>query len=290
MKHQRILSYSIALVGLLGAGAAQATIGTTADWSEEFTGTALNTAVWTHDTGGGTWGNGELECYQAKNVSVSGGFLTISAKKETVTCGGGSYSYTSSRITTARKKAFTYGRLEMRAKLPAGKGMWPAFWMLGADLYQYSGTYNPAKPNEPLWPTGTSGAGSQWPNSGEIDIMEAVGSATGISTTTGTLHYSNTLGVYTHPTQWYTSTTTKLSDNFHVYAVDWTPTSIAWSLDGVKFLTVPIGTANTAVFAKPFFVLLNLAVGGTWPGSPDASTVFPQTYVIDYVRHYPYLP
>jgi beta-glucanase (GH16 family) len=236
-------------------------------WSDEFNGTALNPAVWSHDTGAGGWGNGESQFYQPQNAVVKDGFLSITAKREAV----GGAPYTSARIQTSRKKTFSYGRIEMRAKLPGTQGMWPAFWLLGETCSSF----------------GLYGGNVSWPACGEIDAMEMVGGladGSGDFTTHGTLHYLNAANVNPMPGVSYRSPT-RLSADFHTYTVDWTPQGFTWYIDGVAFGSKAMASDMTT-FNKPFFLLLNLAVGGNWGGWPNATTVFPQTYVIDYVRHY----
>lgn len=237
------------------------------DWSDEFNGTALDSTVWTHDTGAGGWGNNESQYYQANNAVVSGGYLTITARRENV----GGAPYTSSRIQSSRKKSFTYGRFEMRAKLPQSQGLWPAFWLLGNNCNSFN----------------LYGGNTDWPGCGEIDAMEMIGGlsdGSGDYTTHGTLHYLNAQNINPMPSFAYRNAT-KLSDDFHIYRVDWTPQSFSWSIDGVTYGTKLI-TADMEAFHRPYFMLLNLAVGGNWGGWPDGTTVLPQTYVIDYVRHY----
>ena len=233
--------------------------GWTLDWSDEFNGTSLNTTIWNYDLGGGGWGNNELEYYQAQNAVVQNGYLTITAMKQTV---GGS-SYTSARIQTAQKKTFTYGRFEIMAKLPSTQGMWPAFWLLGATCNSF-GLYGGTVP---------------WPDCGEIDVMEMIGGGAGDYTTHGTIHYA-TGG----PTASYTNSEI-LGAAFHRYTIDWTPQGFTWYFDGIPY-EARTTTAGMSVFQTPFFLVLNFAVGGAWPGNPDSTSVFPQTYVIDYVRHY----
>ena len=237
------------------------------DWSDEFNGTALDSTVWTHDTGAGGWGNNESEYYQPNNAVVSGGYLTITARREIV----GGAPYTSSRIQSSGKKSFTYGRFEMRAKLPGTQGLWPAFWLLGNNCNSFN----------------LYGGNTDWPGCGEIDAMEMIGGlsdGSGDYTTHGTLHYLNAQNINPMPSFAYRNAA-KLSDDFHIYRVDWTPQSFSWSIDGVTYGTKLI-TADMQAFHRPYFMLLNLAVGGNWGGWPDNTTVLPQTYVIDYVRHY----
>jgi beta-glucanase (GH16 family) len=237
------------------------------DWSDEFNGTALDSTVWTHDIGAGGWGNNESQYYQPNNAVVSGGFLTITARRETV----GGAPYTSSRIQSSGKKSFTYGRFEMRAKLPGTQGLWPAFWLLGNNCNSFK----------------LYGGTTDWPGCGEIDAMEMIGGlsdGSGDYTTHGTLHYLNAQNINPMPSFAYRNAA-KLSEDFHIYRVDWTPQSFSWSIDGVTYGTKLI-TADMQAFHRPYFMLLNLAVGGNWGGWPDGTTVLPQTYVIDYVRHY----
>jgi len=229
-------------------------------WSDEFNGpdgSGLDSSRWVYETGGGGWGNGEAENYTARtdNVVQEGGHLDLIARHES---SGGS-SYTSGRIKTAGKFSFRYGRIEMSAKLPQGQGIWPAFWMLGANLDT-----------------------TPWPGCGELDIMEFVGSRP--DRIYGTIHgpgYSGAGGIGA----WH-QRAQGFSDGFHTYAVEWDPEAIRWYFDGELYelrTRVDLGT-HSWVFDHDFFVVLNLAVGGAWPGPPDATTIFPQSYSVDYVR------
>jgi len=239
-------------------------------WSDEFDGAAGRApdgAKWTLETGGSGYGNHELQYYtnSTSNAALDGqGHLVITARKNTdagLGCWYGQCQYTSARLNTARTFTQAYGRFEARIKIPRGQGIWPAFWMLGNDL-------------------GTVG----WPNSGEIDIMENIGREP--NTVHGTVHgpgYSGAGGLgaaYSLPGG------RAFADDFHVFAVDWSPNAIVWSVDGTTYKTLtPADTGgNKWVFDHPFFIILNLAVGGDWPGSPDGSTAFPQTMTVDYVR------
>nr|WP_095876761.1 glycoside hydrolase family 16 protein [Streptomyces sp. TLI_235] len=239
-------------------------------WSDEFDGPAgrgPDAAKWTLETGGSGFGNHELEYYtnSTSNAALDGqGHLVITAKKNTdpgLGCWYGQCQYTSARLNTARTFTQAYGRFEARIKIPRGQGVWPAFWMLGNDL-------------------GTAG----WPNSGEIDVMENIGREP--NSVHGTIHgpgYSGAGGLgaaYSLPGG------KAFADDFHTFAVDWSPSAIVWSVDGTPYETrTPADThGNKWVFDHPFFVILNLAIGGDWPGSPDGATAFPQTMVVDYVR------
>jgi beta-glucanase (GH16 family) len=243
-------------------------------WSDEFNGpagAAPDPGKWGRDTGGGGFGNNELEYYTTgtSNAALDGqGNLVITARKENPAnygCWYGSCQYTSARLNTAGRFTQAYGRFEARLKIPRGQGLWPAFWMLGNDI---------------------SSVG--WPNSGEIDVMENVGFEP--NTVHGSLHgpgYSGgspLTGTYSLPGG------AAFADGFHTFTVDWAPDSVAFSVDGAQYARhTPSETrGNPWVFNHPFFIILNVAVGGNWPGSPNASTVFPQQMVVDYVRAYAY--
>jgi len=218
------------------------------------------------ETGGGGWSNHELESYtnRAPNAHVQNGNLVITAKKEIYKGTDGiTRQYTSARLKTLGLFEQKYGRLEARIKIPRGQGVWPAFWMLGNNI----GTVD-------------------WPDCGEIDIMENVGKEP--DKVYGTIHGpgywgGNGLGgSYTLPSG-------KFADNFHVFAVEWEPSTVRFYVDGNLYETrtpadLPAGKAW--VFDHPFFILLNVAVGGDWPGSPDRTTIFPQQMLVDYVKVY----
>jgi beta-glucanase (GH16 family) len=208
----------------------------------------------------------ELEYYTSRrdNTFLDGyGHLVIQALYESYM--GSKQPYTSGRLNTSQRFEQTYGRFEARIKVPAGQGLWPAFWMLGANIRQVA-----------------------WPACGEIDIMEMIGHQPG--TLYGTLHgpgYSGKHGL-NHSTQLPAGET--FHDAYHVFAVEWTTARIDWLLDGKVYSTITPGTLPAGgkwVFdGPPFYLLLNLAVGGLWPGYPDATTTFPQEYRIDHVRVY----
>jgi beta-glucanase (GH16 family) len=181
-------------------------------WSDEFNGNNLNTGDWNYDIGNGCpslcgWGNNELQYYRAENVSVSGGNLVITSLAESY----GGASYTSGKVTTKNKQTFLYGRIEMRAKIPTGGGMWPAFWMMPQDD-AYGG----------------------WAASGEIDIMEAANSTTSIG---GTLHFGGSWPNNTSSGGSYSLGGTNFADDFHIYAVEWEPDEMRWYVDGVLYST-----------------------------------------------------
>jgi beta-glucanase (GH16 family) len=238
-------------------------------WSDEFNsadGSAPDSSKWTLETGGGGWGNQELEYYTARsqNAHIQGGNLVITALQESYTGPDNvTRSYTSARLKTQNHFSQAYGRFEARLKVPSGQGLWPAFWMLGSDIDQ-----------------------AGWPDCGEIDIMENIGKEPAIAH--GTIHgpgYSGAGGV-TAP---FTLPGGRFADGFHIFAVEWEPTAIRFYVDDSLYATrtpadLPAGTKW--VFDHPFFILLNVAVGGSFPGDPDQTSTFPQTMEVDYVRVY----
>ena len=222
-------------------------------WSDEFNGTSLNTSNWTHETGGHGWGNNELQYYRPENATISGGFLTITGKRETF----GGRNYTSSRIKTQGKRNWTYGKMEARLQIPVGQGFWPAFWMLGENI-------------------GSVG----WPACGEIDIMEHVNTGNAI---VGTIHYNGPNGYLNVGNSFNTTPA-----NFHTYTVDWSSSALRWYCDGVQYHTVNIQNSinSTEEFHRPQFFILNFAIGGNWPGFTIDDSRLPARYVIDWVRVY----
>ncbi|MGC2891562.1 MAG: glycoside hydrolase family 16 protein [Candidatus Acidiferrum sp.] len=240
-------------------------------WSDEFSspdGSSPDPRNWNYDIGGKGWGNQELEYYtkRPENARIEKGNLVITAVREAYTGADGlTRDYTSARLKTQGLFAQTYGRFEARIKIPEGQGMWPAFWMLGEDISSIG-----------------------WPQCGEIDIMENVGKEPG--TVHGSLHGPSTQ----LPTSDLTSIFTlpagqNFADDFHLYAIEWEPDLVRFYVDSNLYATFsssqwPAG--GKWVFDHPFFIILNLAVGGNWPGSPDASTKFPQSMLVDYVRVY----
>ncbi len=227
-------------------------------WQDEFNGTSLS-ADWVHEIGNGVsgWGNNELIYYRPENVEVSDGLLKITAKQENF----GGQNYTSSRIKTQGKKSFEKGRIDIRAALPYGKGIWPALWMLGDNI-------------------GAVG----WPACGEIDIMELIGGE-GFNDRTvyGTIHWSNDGSNASYGGS-NTLASAKYAEEFHVFSIIWDDNSIKWLRDDIQYHTADITPAALAEFHNNFFFIFNVAVGGNWPGSPDASTIFPQVMAVDYVR------
>lgn len=232
--------------------------GYTLVWQDEFSGTALS-ADWVHDIGTGAsgWGNNELQYYRQENVEVVGGLLKITAKQENF----GGKNYTSSRIKTQGKKSFEKGRIDIRAALPYGKGIWPALWMLGDNITAVG-----------------------WPACGEIDIMELIGGE-GFNDRTvyGTIHWDNDGSNASYGGS-NSLATGKYAEEFHVFSIVWTETSIKWLRDDIQYQTADISPAALSEFHDNFFFIMNVAVGGDWPGSPDGSTIFPQVMAVDYVR------
>jgi len=239
-------------------------------WSDEFNSpdkSPIDATRWTAQVGGHGWGNQELEYYTNRidNAYQSQGSLVIKAIKERYTGADNvTRDYTSARLTTKGKFTATYGRFEARLRIPFGQGLWPAFWMLGDNI------------DSTIWPT-----------CGEIDIMENIGREPAIIH--GTIHgpgYSGDKG----PSSAYSLANKKrFADSFHVFAVEWEPGVIRFYCDGVLYATrtsADLPDGKTWVYDHPFFIILNVAVGGGWPGNPDATTVFPQTMLVDYVRVY----
>lgn len=239
--------------------------GYTLSWADEFNGTALNLADWTYENGDGCpnlcgWGNNELQYYTERrdNLFFQDGKMIIEAKKENYS----GKAYTSSKILTRGKKVFKYGRIDIRAKLPKGKGIWPAFWLLPQDNV-YGG----------------------WPKSGELDLMENIGHEP--NKTYGTLHFGNGPGS-TQLSRSYTLPSGSFNDQFHVFSIEWKQDQIKWLVDGNVYSTytsADFGT-NNYPFNQNFFLIINMAVGGNWPGNPDATTYLPQWLIVDYIRVY----
>lgn len=227
-------------------------------WNDEFNGTTLS-SDWTFDigTGNGGWGNNELQYYTNQNYIVDNGFLEITAKNQPFN----SQLYTSTRLKTQGIKSWKYGRIDIRAALPYGQGIWPALWMLGDNI-------------------STVG----WPACGEIDIMELIGgNGANDRTVYGTGHWSDN-GSHAQHSGNTVLPSGKFSDEFHVFSIIWNQTSITWLMDDVAYNTLNITPTELSEFQEKFFLIFNVAVGGNWPGNPDATTIFPQTMYVDYVR------
>ena len=226
-------------------------------WSDEFNASSIDNSNWTFETGTGNWGwgNNELQYYQENNTSIIDGNLVIEARKESVD----NSNYTSSRIITRDKKSFKYGRVDIRAVMPEGQGIWPALWMLGSNHFQVG-----------------------WPTCGEIDIMEMIGGGDGRDNVLrGTAHWNQ--GGHVSYGQGYTHES-NLSDEYHVYSIIWDDQSIHWYFDDINFNTMDITSEALSAFHNNFYFIMNVAVGGVWPGSPDNTTLFPQWMIVDYIR------
>lgn len=232
-------------------------------WADEFNGTTLDAAAWNYELGDGCpgncgWGNNELQYYRNENTFLKDGNLVIEARKQNF----GGYQYTSSRLTTQGKKQFKYGRIDIRAALPEGQGLWPALWMLGSSVTQ-----------------------NGWPACGEVDIMELTGNLPG--RVLGTVHFGANLSQH----QYVSGTRTlpgnaKFSQEFHVFSLNWRENQIQFLVDDVPFHNITPASMNGQPypFNNFFFFIFNVAVGGNFPGSPDGTTAFPQRMIVDYIR------
>jgi beta-glucanase (GH16 family) len=229
-------------------------------WSDEFNGKTVNEANWTFDLGNNNgWGNQELEYYtqSPNNAFVSSGNLIIEARQES----NNGFNYSSARLKTEGIQQFTYGRIDIRAKVPVAHGMWPALWMLGSNIGSVS-----------------------WPGCGETDIMELVGSNP--NRVTGSMHWQNSDGSEGTFNNNYFLSSGDFSQQFHVFSLLWQHDTVQFFVDDSLYVN---GSANnvtngTYPFNLPFFFIFNVAVGGNWPGPPDNTTVFPQRMFVDYVR------
>ena len=240
-------------------------------WSDEFDAAQLDPEVWFFESGDGSqygipgWGNNELQWYLEDSAELRDGMLVITAREESV----GGKNYTSARINTRDRFAFRYGRIEARIRFPEGQGIWPAFWML---------------PQDDVYGT--------WAASGEIDIVEAVNlGGTGGNSVFGTIHYGGEFPANQSSTNNYLVPTNATTE-FHTYALEWDSTvpEMRWYVDDVLFSTQnswsTTGAPYPAPFDENFYILLNVAVGGNFPGAPNSSTVFPVEMEVDYVRVY----
>lgn len=225
-------------------------------WQDEFSASELDLNYWTFEIGTGQsgWGNNELQFYKKENTSLVDGFLVIEAKTELT-----GTPYSSSRIISKNKFDFQYGRVDIRAALPTGQGIWPALWMLGGNIDAVS-----------------------WPACGEIDIMEIIGSSPNVLH--GTAHWKDGNGQYASNGGAKTLSSGIFMDEFHVFSIVWDNDRIKWLLDDVEYHTLDITSASLSEFHQDFYFIMNVAVGGNWPGSPNASTVFPQRMIVDYIR------
>lgn len=267
---------SIVLIALFGGGAITAQTGKRKlSFSDEFgakKGAAVDKSKWTAEIGGQGWGNEELQYYtdEIENAYHDGkGALVIYAVKKDLPlsaakCWYGQCRYTSARLITKGKFEQKYGRFEARIKIPRGQGMWSAFWMLGNNIDAVG-----------------------WANCGEIDVMENIGREP--STVHGTIHGPGYSGADAVGAPYVPANDRKFADDFHVYATEWTENKIAFYVDGRLYKTIApkdLPAGKKWVYDHPFFMILNLAIGGRWGGAPDETTVFPQAMLVDYVRVY----
>ncbi len=243
--------------------------GWTLVWSDEFEGEEINTKDWRFDIGNRNgWGNAELQYYtEGKNVQLEDGMLIIEARREDTLENNRLYNYTSSRIKTEGKTSFQYGKIEARIKFPYGKGLWPAFWMLGEN-FRYVG----------------------WPMCGEIDIVEFLGHDKWM--VYGTIHglnYSGTRGI-TGKFRLDQTESLPFTEDFNTFGIIWNEEEIVWYVNDTIYKRVKREVLEDQnklwVFDREFFIILNLAVGGYWPGYPDFNTPFPARMYVDYVRVY----
>ncbi|HMT54710.1 MAG TPA: family 16 glycosylhydrolase [Saprospiraceae bacterium] len=244
----------------IGYKSKEAYAGLSMVWRDEFNGNTLDLQNWNQEIGNGDggWGNNELQYYtnSKKNTFVSNGNLIIEARRENLD----GFKYSSGRMTSKGKREFTFGRFDVRAKLPKGKGIWPAIWMLGANISNIG-----------------------WPACGEIDIMELIGSEP--NKIHGTIHYRGANG-HVYQGKDFSLSNGDFSSEFHVFSLIWEKDKIQWLVDDIVFYSIEKPLLGPIIY--PFndaqFFIFNLAVGGNWPGSPDANTVFPQRIFIDYIR------
>jgi len=236
-------------------------------WQDEFEGSTIDKNKWEHEVNAWGGGNNELQYYtdRGENSYVENGLLVIRALKESYSGPEGNREYTSARMRTLNKGDWKYGRFEIKAQLPFGQGIWPAIWMLPSD-WVYGG----------------------WAASGEIDIMELLGHET--ARVYGTLHYGGEWPNNVHTGTSFFLPERDFASDFHLFAVEWDTTEFRWYVDSVHYQTQNAWHSANGTYPAPFdqrfHIILNLAVGGNWPGNPDPTTVFPQTMKVDYVRVY----
>ncbi|MDZ7265024.1 MAG: glycoside hydrolase family 16 protein [candidate division KSB1 bacterium] len=234
-------------------------------WHDEFDGSGINLDKWSYEVNAQGGGNNELQYYtnRMENAYIDSGCLVIQARKERYTGSEGTRDFTSARLRTYRKGDWKYGRFDIRARLPFGQGLWPAIWMM---------------------PTESTYGG--WAASGEIDIMELLGHEP--NKVYGTLHYGGSWPKNVHTGKSYTLPQGNFCDDFHLFTLEWDSTQIRWYVDGIFYQSqeqwYTEGAPYPAPFDQYFYLILNVAVGGNWPGNPDLSTPFPQKMIVDYVR------
>jgi beta-glucanase (GH16 family) len=242
--------------------------GFTLEWSDEFDGEEINSSNWTHEVGDGTayglgpgWGNDEKQLYtnvpanSKIEVDDEGNSALVIIAEEEATG-----NYTSAKITTQNLQSFRFGKIEAKIKLPEGKGLWPAFWMLGDNITDID-----------------------WPGCGEVDILELIGDKP--NTLYNNLHYTTSENRHSEELGTYILNSGKFSEQYHVFTIDWTPESITYFVDDEQTHQILI-ESDMKEFLRSFYLILNIAVGGNWPGDPDATTSFPQKMYVDYIRVY----
>lgn len=263
-RHWRLIWWLLGALAIGGTAPAQTNW--TLVWADEFAqpdGSSPDPGKWAFDVGGGGWGNNEWQYYSTTNATVTNGLLVIEARQRVA---GATTNYTSARLKTQGKASWAYGRFEARIQLPRGQGLWPAFWMLGTNI---------------------TTPGNGWPNCGEIDLMENIGREPTLIH--GTVHGPGYSGGNAVSAAYALPGNPIFADGFHIFAMEWTTNRIEWFVDGQSYFVVTPASlpgGATWVFTQPQFLLLNVAVGGNWPGDPDASTSFPQRMLVDYVRVY----
>jgi beta-glucanase (GH16 family) len=225
-------------------------------WQDEFEGDELDPNNWTHEIGNGVWGwgNNESQYYLENNTFTQDGHLVIEAREENYF----GFDYTSSRIITKGKFDFQYGRVDIRAALPYGQGIWPALWMLGSSIDDEG-----------------------WPACGEIDIMELLGQEP--NRVYGTAHWSFN-GQHTEFSGNIQLPSGDFNQRFHVFSIEWDENQIRWYMNDQQYHSLDITPADRTEFQEKFFFIFNIAVGGNWPGYPDETTTFPQRMIVDYIR------
>ena len=236
-------------------------------WQDEFNDSIIDTSKWTYEVNAWGGGNNELQYYTdlKENSFIKNGCLIVQAKEERFTGSEGTREYTSARMTTDKKCVWRYGRFEIRAKLPFGKGIWPAIWMLPSDAV-YGG----------------------WAASGEIDIMECLGQES--NKVYGTIHFGDKWPNNQHSGSFFILPKGDFSTDFHTFCLEWEETAMHWYIDDSLYLTQhkwhTKSASYPAPFDQPFYLILNVAIGGNWPGNPVNETKFPQKMIIDYIRVY----
>ena len=265
MKSPRLLlSIVSAAFMVAGLGTSAAADGWKLVWSDEFNGSSIDSNHWEFETGNNDgWGNHELEFYTGRpdNAYVSNGLLHIVARRD----GTNGFAYTSARMKSAGLFAHQYGRFEFRARFPSGKGYWPALWLM---------------PNDSVY--------GGWPSCGEIDVVENKGDYPAV--VQGTIHYAGPDGGHRQSTDYYTFAVGDKATDFHTYDLEWTTNSISWYVDNQLYETQTNWSTSSAPypapFNQPFYIIMNLAIGGAYDGDPDTNAVFPGEMQVDYVRVY----